>query len=41
MAEVELKHGDDKWAKETAQKIIDAQKKEVAEMTQWLKDNAK
>ena len=41
MANVELKHGDNDWAKEMAQKVIDAQTKEIAEMTDWLKDNAK
>lgn len=41
MANVELQHGDDAWAKEMAKKVIDAQTKEIAEMTTWLKDNAK
>lgn len=41
MANVELQHGDNAWAKEMAQKVIDAQTKEIAEMTSWLKDNAK
>lgn len=41
MANVELKHGDNAWAKEMAQKVIDAQTKEIADMTAWLKDNAK
>ena len=40
MAEIELKHGDNDWAREMAQKVIDAQTKEIAEMTDWLKDNA-
>ena len=29
MSEVELKYGDNEWAKKTAQKIIDAQTKEI------------
>ena len=41
MANVELKYGDDQWAKEMAQKVIDAQTREIAEMTAWLKDNAR
>jgi uncharacterized protein (DUF305 family) len=41
MANVELQHGDNAWAKEMAQKVIDAQTKEIAEMIGWLKDNAK
>ena len=41
MANVELKYGDDQWAKEMAQKVIDAQTKEIAEMTDWLKNNVK
>lgn len=41
MAEVELKFGDNDEAKEMAQKIIDAQKMEITEFTQWLEANAK
>lgn len=41
MSEVELKHGDNAQARDMAQKIIDAQKKEIVEMTKWLDDNAK
>ncbi len=41
MSEVELKYGDNEWAKKTAQKIIDAQPKEIAEMTEWLDKEAK
>lgn len=41
MAKAELKNGDDPWAKEAAQKVIDAQTKEIADMTAWLKTNAK
>jgi uncharacterized protein (DUF305 family) len=36
MAKAELAHGDDPWAKELAQKVIDAQQKEIAEMLEWL-----
>ncbi|WP_435166338.1 DUF305 domain-containing protein [Falsirhodobacter sp. 1013] len=36
MAEVELEHGTDDETREMAQKIIDAQKDEVAEMTAML-----
>ena len=41
MSKVELKYGKDAWAKEMAQKVIDAQTREVADMTVWLKTNAK
>ena len=41
MSEVELKNGDNEQAKEMAQKVIDAQKKEITEMTEWLDKNAK
>ena len=41
MSEVELKYGDDEQAKSMAQKIIDAQKKEIEEMTAWVKEHAK
>lgn len=37
MAKAELAHGDDPWAKEMAQKVIDAQTKEIADMIDWLK----
>jgi uncharacterized protein (DUF305 family) len=36
MAKAELAHGDDAWAKEMAQKVIDAQEKEIADMLAWL-----
>lgn len=36
MARVELEHGDDPWAKAMAQKVIDAQTREIADMTEWL-----
>jgi uncharacterized protein (DUF305 family) len=41
MARVELKYGKDGWAKELAQKIIDAQTKEIADMDTWLAGHAK
>lgn len=36
MAKAELAHGDDPWVKQLAQAIIDAQEKEIADMTAWL-----
>jgi len=36
MANAELEHGDNAWAREMAQKIIDAQEAEIAEMLGWL-----
>jgi uncharacterized protein (DUF305 family) len=36
MARIELQRGDDAEAKRMAQKIIDNQQKEVAEMSSWL-----
>jgi uncharacterized protein (DUF305 family) len=41
MARVELKYGDDDWAKAMAQKIIDSQEKEIAAMKDWLEEQAK
>ncbi|CAN7383525.1 DUF305 domain-containing protein [Pararhizobium sp. LjRoot235] len=41
MSEVELKYGDDQQAKAMADKIIDAQKKEIEEMTTWVNEHAK
>jgi uncharacterized protein (DUF305 family) len=41
MSEVELKYGDDQQAKSMAEKIIDAQKKEIEEMTTWANEHAK
>lgn len=40
MAKAELEHGDDPWARELAQKIIDAQEAEIAQMKDWLAKNA-
>lgn len=41
MAKVALKHAKDPATKQMAQKIIDDQEKEIAEMQDWLKKNAK
>ena len=41
MAEVELKHGDDDQMKQMAQRIIDDQKKEIAELTKWIEEQPK
>ena len=41
MAKAELAHGDDPWAKQMAQKVIDAQTKEIADMIDWLKTQSK
>jgi uncharacterized protein (DUF305 family) len=41
MSEIELNYGDNAEAKEMAQKVIDAQKKEITEMTKWLDKEAK
>ena len=40
MSEVELKFGDDAEAKSMAEKIIDAQKKEIEEMATWVSEHA-
>jgi uncharacterized protein (DUF305 family) len=37
MAKAELKYGDDPWAKDMAQKVIDAQTQEIAAMMDWLR----
>jgi len=41
MARIELQSGKDPWAKEMAQKVIDAQTQEIADMRKWLADHAK
>ena len=41
MAETELKHGKDKASKARAQQIIDAQKKEIKEMSAWVEKHVK
>lgn len=40
MAEVELKFGKDEDARGKAQKVIDAQKKEIEEFSQWVDSHA-
>jgi uncharacterized protein (DUF305 family) len=40
MSEVELKFGDDAEAKSMAEKIIDAQKKEIEDMNTWINEHA-
>ena len=41
MATIELQYGKDPWAREMAQKVIDAQTQEIADMRKWLADHAK
>ena len=38
MAKAELAHGDSDWAKQMAQKVIDAQQQEIADMLNWLNE---
>lgn len=40
MAKAALAHGDDPWVKELAQKVIDAQTQEIADMKDWLAKQA-
>ena len=40
MAKAELEHGDNDDAKAMAQKIIDSQEQEIAEMMSWLEEQA-
>lgn len=40
MAKAELEHGDNEDAKAMAQKIIDSQEQEIAEMMSWLEEQA-
>ncbi|WP_439602375.1 CopM family metallochaperone [Devosia sp.] len=41
MAKAELKYGDNDWAKAMAQKVIDAQEQEIADMIAWLAEQPK
>ena len=41
MSKTELKHGDNEEAKAMAQKVIEAQLKEIEEMSKWVEANAK
>jgi uncharacterized protein (DUF305 family) len=41
MAKAELKYGKNAWTKQMAQKVIDAQTQEIADMTKWLEQHAK
>ena len=41
MSKTELKHGDNEEAKGMAQKVIEAQLKEIEEMSKWVEANAK
>ena len=41
MAKVVLKYGKDQWVKDLAQKIIDEQTGEIADMEKWLAGHAK
>jgi uncharacterized protein (DUF305 family) len=41
MAKAELAHGDSDWAKQMAQKVIDAQEQEIADMLNWLAEQSK
>jgi uncharacterized protein (DUF305 family) len=41
MAKAELQYGKDEWTKAMAQKVIDAQEQEIADMTKWLEEHAK
>ena len=38
MAKAELQHGDNDWAKQKAQQIIDAQEKEIAELQAFIEE---
>ncbi|MBX4970730.1 CopM family metallochaperone [Rhizobium binae] len=41
MSEVELKYGDNEEAKQMARRIIEAQKKEIEEMSKWVDKEVK
>lgn len=40
MARIQLEHGEDAWIRGLAEEIIEAQVREIDEMTKWLADNA-
>lgn len=40
MAKAELQYGDDQWAKDKAQQVIDAQTKEIEELKNWLAEKS-
>ena len=40
MAQHQLKHGKDPKMREMAQKIVDSQKKEIAEFDEWMKSSS-
>jgi uncharacterized protein (DUF305 family) len=41
MAKIVLEHGKDPWVKQLARNVIDAQTREIAEMTKWLQEHAR
>ncbi|WP_186387419.1 DUF305 domain-containing protein [Stappia sp. TSB10P1A] len=41
MARIQLEHGKDPWIRALSEQIIEAQVREIADMTQWLADNAR
>lgn len=40
MARIQLRYGKDEWIRTLAQNIIDAQVREIEEMTKWIADHA-
>lgn len=40
MAKAELEYGDDEWAKDLAQNVIDSQQQEIDDMLAWLDERA-
>lgn len=40
MAKAELQYGDDEWAKQLAQNVIDSQQQEIDDMLTWLEERA-
>jgi uncharacterized protein (DUF305 family) len=40
MAKIVLEHGKDPWVKQLARNVIDAQTREIADMTKWLEEHA-